>query len=105
MSLFGYPADIIHHKAQLDAWNRVTGFSEVFLKAKVVEEQKLIKNSKGEEVQSMIEVHIEGSHIVTMLDEFVYQKDLGNEIRFRPLHYEVKKNIGTDDVKKLIIYG
>lgn len=105
MSLFGYPTKVIHRMALLDNWNRVYDFDDAPLNAKVVEEQKLIKNAKGEEVHSMIEVHIEGSHVVTLLDEFVYRQDLENEIRFRPLHYEVKKNIGTNDVKKLIIYG
>lgn len=105
MSLFGYPADITHKKAILDAWNRVTGFETVYLKAKVVEEQKLVKNSKGEDVHSIIEAHLEGSHRITENDEFVYVKDLGNEIDFRPQHWEIKKLLGTDDVKKVIVYG
>lgn len=105
MSLFGYPADILHKQPIVDSWGRVTGFEEVYLKAKVVEEQKLVKNSKGEDIHSIIEAHLEGSHHVTEKDEFVYIKDLGLEIDFRPQHWEIKKQLGTDDVKKVIVYG
>ncbi|WP_172369567.1 hypothetical protein [Sporosarcina jiandibaonis] len=110
MSLFGYPAAILHRKAIVDDWGRSAGFDEVPLSAKVVEEQKLIKSSKvenvqGEMVHSSIEVHLEGPHLVTMLDEFVYVTNLAQVIKFRPVHFEVKKHIGTDDVKKVIVYG
>lgn len=105
MSLFGYPADVTHKKALVDIWGRLTGFETVYLKAKVVEEQKLIKNAKGEDIHSIIEVHLEGNHHVTMNDEFIYSRDLGIDIDFRPQHLEIKKIIGTDDMKKLIVYG
>lgn len=110
MSLFGYPATILHKKAIVDDWGRPGGFEDVELSAKVVEEQKLIKstsaeNVQGEMIHSSIEVHLEGPHLVTMVDEFVYVTQLGQTIKFRPVHFEVKKNIGMDDVKKVIVYG
>lgn len=105
MSLFGYPAVITHKKAIVDEWGRPGGFEESILNAKVVEEQKLIKNAEGEEVHSVIEAHLENAQLITMLDEFVYVSKLGPTINFRPQHIEVKKQLATDDVKKVIVYG
>jgi hypothetical protein len=105
MSLFGYPADINHFQATLDSWNRVTGYNLLAKKAKVVEEQKLIKNDKGEEVQSIAEIHLEGAQQVSAHDYFEYVNALGQTIRYDVRHIEIKKQMGTDDVKKVIIYG
>lgn len=105
MSLFGYPADIVHNVATLDSWNRVTGYTPTSKKAKVVEEQKLIRNSEGEEIQSIAEIHLEGNHFVSTNDYFLYTNGLGIEVRYMVRHIEIKKVIGTDDVKKVIIYG
>lgn len=105
MSLFGYPADIIHNVASVDVWNRVTGYTPVSKKAKVVEEQKLIQNAEGEEVHSIAEIHLEGNHNVSTNDYFLYTNGLGQEIKYTIRHIEIKKQLGTDDVKKVIIYG
>ncbi|MBO1515051.1 hypothetical protein [Metabacillus bambusae] len=105
MSLFGYPADIVHNVAILDTWNRITGYNPVAKKAKVVEEQKLIRNAEGEEVHSIAEVHLEGSHSISTNDYFLYTNVLGQEVRYTVRHIEIKKTMGTDDVKKVIIYG
>lgn len=105
MSLFGYPADITHSSAVIDTWNRVTGYNSIPKKAKVVEEQKLIKNDKGEEVISIGEIHLEGTQDVKPQDYFLYTNALGKDIRYDIKHIEIKKNMGTDEVKKVIIYG
>lgn len=105
MSLFGYPADIIHFQAIIDSWNRVTGYNPVSKKAKVIEEQKLIKNAEGEEVQSIAEIHLEGSHAVKTQDYFKYTNALGVDVRYDVRHIEIKKHLGTDDVKKVIVYA
>ncbi|MDF1510595.1 hypothetical protein PZE06_20895 [Robertmurraya sp. DFI.2.37] len=105
MSIFGYPADIIHMIAVLDSWNRVIEYEPVSKKAKVVEEQKLIKNDKGEDVLSIAEIHIEGAQHVKTQDHFIYTNALGMEIRYEVKHIEIKKNLGTDEVKKVVIYG
>ncbi|KYC94368.1 hypothetical protein B4102_3589 [Heyndrickxia sporothermodurans] len=105
MSLFGYPADIIHNVAVIDNWNRVTGYFPLPLKAKVVEEQKLIKNDKGEDVISIGEIHLEGAHEISPQDYFLYTNALGKEIRYNVKHIEIKKNLGTDDVRKVVVYG
>ncbi|MBU5214954.1 hypothetical protein [Heyndrickxia oleronia] len=105
MSLFGYPADIIHNSAILDNWNRVTGYSSIPKKAKVIEEQKLIKNEKGEDIISIAEIHLEGPQNIKTQDYFLYSNALGKEIRYDIKHIEIKKNLGTDDVRKVIVYG
>ncbi|KAB2335083.1 hypothetical protein [Bacillus mesophilum] len=105
MSLFGYPADVIHKSAKLDNWNRVIGYESISKKAKVVEEQKLIKNDKGEDVLSISEIHLEGPQDIKFNDYILYTNALGKENRYDIKHIEVKKNIGTDDVKKVIVYG
>lgn len=105
MSLFGYPATIIHQSAILDSWNRVTGYAPIQKKAKVVEEQKEIKNGLGEEVISIAEIHLEGYHNVSSQDYFDYLNPLGATIRYDVRHIEVKKQLGTDEVKKVIVYA
>ncbi|XKH51318.1 hypothetical protein LG275_03735 [Chryseomicrobium palamuruense] len=105
MSLFGYPATILHKSAQPDDWGRVVLFDDNVRKCKVIEEQKLIRNSKGEEVQSAYEIHLEGNIPITFQDVFVYRQYEEQEITLRPLHILKRKNLGTDITKKVIIYG
>jgi hypothetical protein len=105
MSLFGYPAAVIHYRAQQDNWNRVTGYTPLQKSAKVVEEQKIIKNGKGEEVQSISEIHIEGLQEISVQDYFEYTNALGQIIRYDIKHLEIKKEMGTDNVKKVIVYA
>ncbi|WP_141432418.1 hypothetical protein [Bacillus sp. 03113] len=105
MSLFGYPANITHFSAIIDTWNRVTGYNSISKKAKVVEEQKLVKNDKGEDVVSIGEIHLEGPQVIKTQDYFLYTNALGKEILYDIKHIEIKKNMGTDDVKKVVIYG
>jgi hypothetical protein len=105
MSLFGYPADVVHQVAILDSWNRVTGYNPIPKKAKVVEEQKLIKNDKGEEVISIGEIHLEGAQDIKVQDYFLYTNALGKEIRYDIKHIEIKKLLGTDNVKMVIVYA
>ncbi|MGY6765690.1 hypothetical protein ACW73O_11705 [Faecalibacterium prausnitzii] len=105
MSLFGYPADITHFSAILDSWGRVTGYNQIPKKAKVVEEQKLIKNDKGEDVISIAEIHLEGPQEIKTQDYFLYTNALGKEIRYDIKHIEIKKVLGTDEVKKVVVYG
>ena len=105
MSLFGYPADIVHNVAIMDSWNRITGYKSVSKKAKVVEEQKLIKNAEGEEIHSICEIHLEGDPSVSTNDYFLYTNGLGKELKYSVRHIEIKKQLGTDNVKKVVIYG
>jgi hypothetical protein len=105
MSLFGYPATVVHYQAQLDAWNRVSGYDPQQKAAKVVEEQKLIKNGKGEEVQSIAEIHLGGYQQLTVQDYFEYVNPIGATVRYNIRHIEVKKELGTDRVKKVIVYA
>ncbi|MDD9312643.1 hypothetical protein PUS82_15315 [Cytobacillus firmus] len=105
MSLFGYPATVTHYKAQTDSWNRVTGYIPEVKSAKVVEEQKEIKNGQGEEVQSNAEIHLEGVQDISSNDYFEYVNALGRTIRYDVQHIEIKKQMGTDEVKKVIVYG
>lgn len=105
MSLFGYPATIIHQVAVLDSWNRVSSYNSITKKAKVVEEQKLIKNEKGEEITSIAEIHLEGAQDVKPQDFFLYTNAFGKQVRYDIHHIEIKKQMGTDNVKKVIIYG
>ncbi|RKD20965.1 hypothetical protein BEP19_14865 [Ammoniphilus oxalaticus] len=105
MSLFGYPAAVVHFHSQKDDWGRPLPPVEVIKSAKVVEEQKVIKNNKGEEVQVAYEVHIEGVNPIGFDDYFMYTNALGQEIRIGISHYEIRKHLGTDKVKKVIIYG
>lgn len=105
MSLFGYPATVIHYHSEVDDWGRPLPPTSTARAAKVVEEQKLIKNARGEEVQVAYEIHIEGAIPVGFEDYFLYTNALGFEIRCDVAHFEVKKYLGTDDVKKVIVYG
>jgi hypothetical protein len=105
MSIFGYPAMVIHCHSELDDWGRPLPPIETKRDAKVVEEQKLIKNSRGEDVQIAYTIHIEGAVPISFDDYFLYKDQLGKEIRIDVKHYEVRKYLGTDDVKKVVIYG
>ncbi|MDR7237121.1 hypothetical protein [Neobacillus drentensis] len=105
MSLFGYPATVTHYSALLDSWNRVIGYTDAQKKAKVVEEQKEIKNSKGEEVRSIAEIHLEGPQRINTQDYFLYINSLGENVRYDVMHMETKKEMGTDNVKKVIVYA
>ena len=105
MSLFGYPATVTHYHSELDDWGRPLPPIETERAAKVVEEQRLIKNSRGEDVQIAYTIHIEGAVPLSFDDYFLYVNQLGMEIRTDVAHYEVRKYLGTDDVKKVIVYG
>lgn len=105
MSLFGYPATVRHYHSELDEWGRPLPPAVQECAAKVVEEQRVIRNSRSEEVQIAYTIHIEGAIPLTMDDYFLYTNQLGVEIRSEVAHFEVKKFLGTDEVKKVIIYG
>ncbi len=105
MSLFGYPATVVHWHSEKDEWGRPLAPEATERDAKVVEEQRLIKNSRGEDVQTAYTIHIEGAVPLSFDDYFLYVDQLGAEIRCDVAHYEVRKHLGTDDVKKVIIYG
>jgi hypothetical protein len=114
MSLFGYPATVKHFSAQVDDWGRPAGYTSADKSAKVVEEQKMIRNAQttggmtvadSEYIQSIVEIHLEGSHAVTFEDYFEYVNKLGITMKYDVKHIEVKKELGTDDVKKVIVYG
>jgi hypothetical protein len=105
MSLFGYPATITHYSALLDSWNRVIGYTPAQKKAKVVEEQKEIKNSKSEMVLCIAEIHLEGPQKINNQDYFLYMNSLGETVRYDVMHMETKKEMGTDNVKKVIVYA
>ncbi|GGH17305.1 hypothetical protein [Paenibacillus segetis] len=105
MSIFGYPATVTHFHSEVDDWGRPLPPTESEKAAKVDEEQRLIKNAKGEEVQIAYTIHIEGAVAVGFDDYFLYTNALGLEIRCDVAHFEVRKFLGTDDVKKVIVYG
>lgn len=105
MSIFGYPATITHNAAIKDNWNRVSGYSPTQKNAKVIEQQKLIKNEKGEEIQSIAEIHLEGAQSLSHQDYIEYANALGKTVRYNVKHIEIKKQLGTDEVKKVIIYA
>lgn len=105
MSLFGYPATVTHYRANIDTWGRVSGYTSVTKKAKVVEEQKEIRNAKGEDIQSIAEIHLEGPQLVKTQDYFEYVNAFDQLVRYDVRHIEIKKEMGTDDVKKVIIYA
>jgi hypothetical protein len=105
MSLFGYPATVLHYHSELDDWGRPLPPSETSRAAKVVEEQRLIRNARGEEVQVAYTLHIEGAVPIGFDDYFLYVDQLATEIRVDVAHYEIRKFIGTDNVKKVIVYG
>lgn len=105
MSIFGYPAKVMHYHSELDGWGRPLPPSVQERAAKVVEEQRVIRNSRGEEVQIAYTIHIEGAVPLGTDDYFLYTNQLGLEVRSEVAHFEVKKYMGTDTVKKVIIYG
>lgn len=105
MSLFGYPATVTHYHPGVDDWGRPIPADPVTKAAKVVEEQKLIKNAKGEDIQVAYTVYLEGVNAVGMDDWFIYFNALGDEIRIDVKHYEIRKYLGTDDVKEVVLYG
>lgn len=105
MSLFGYPATVTHFQAQKDSWNRVTGYTSSRKNAKVVEEQKLVRTSEGEEVISIAEIHLKGAQNISTHDYFEYVNALRQTVKYLVKHIEVKKQLGTDQVNKVIIYG
>lgn len=105
MSLFGYPATVTHYQANIDSWGRVSGYISITKNAKVVEEQKEIRNAKGEDIQSIAEIHLEGPQLVRTQDYFEYLNAFDQLVRYDVRHIEIKKEMGTDDVKKVIIYA
>lgn len=105
MSIFGYPATVTHWHSHVDDWGRPLPPTDTVKAAKVVEEQKLIKNARGEEIQVAYEIHIEGAIPISFDDYFEYVNKLAVTIRIDVAHYEVRKFLGTDDVKKVIVYG
>jgi hypothetical protein len=105
MSLFGYPATVTHYKAEIDNWNRAYYHFPEQKSAKVIEEQKIIKNGKGEEIQSIAEIHLEGPQHISFHDYFEYVNGIGEKMRFDVQHIESKKEMGTDNIKKVVIYA
>jgi hypothetical protein len=105
MSLFGYPAKVTHYHSGTDEWGRPLPPVATEKAAKVVEEQKLIRNARGEEIQVAYAIHLEGPNAISFDDYFEYVNALGVAIRCDVAHFEVKKFLGTDEVKKVIIYG
>lgn len=105
MSIFGYPAKVTHYHAELDEWGRPLPPVATIRDAKVVEKQQLIRNGRGEEITVNGEVHVEGAIPLTFDDYFEYVNALGETVRYDVAHYEVRKFLGTDDVKKVIVYG
>ena len=105
MSLFGYPAEVIHQQSLVDNWGRVASYTPQIKAAKVIEEQKEIKNGNGEEIKSIAEIHLEGPQQIGTHDYFEYINAFGQKIRYDVQHIEIKKHLATDDVKKVIVYG
>jgi len=105
MSLFGYPAKVVHYHSEKDEWGRPLPPTATEKPAKVEEEQRLIRNARGEEVQIAYTIHLEGPHAIAFDDYFEYTNALGVTVRCDVAHFEVKKFLGTDDVKKVIVYG
>lgn len=105
MSIFGYPAKVTHYHSDPDEWGRPLPPTAIEKDAKVVEEQRLIKNMRGEEVQIAYVIHLPGANAISLDDYIEYVNALGLTIRVDVAHYEVRKYLGTDDVKKVIVYG
>ncbi|QSF42662.1 hypothetical protein JRJ22_15195 [Paenibacillus tianjinensis] len=105
MSLFGYPATVTHYHPGVDEWGRPIPADPVVKDAKVVEEQKLVKNARGEDIQVAYTVYLEGVNAVGMDDWLMYTNALDIEIRIEVKHYEIRKYLGTDDVKEVVLYG
>lgn len=105
MSIFGYPAKVVHWHSEVDDWGRPFPPTPTEKSAKVVEEQRLIRNGRGEEVQIAYTVFLPGTNAVEFDDYIVYVNKLGVTIRCEIAHIEVRKYLGTDDVKEVIVYG
>ncbi|MBB6689910.1 hypothetical protein H7B90_00700 [Cohnella xylanilytica] len=105
MSLFGYPAKVTHYHSEKDDWGRPLPPISIDKSAKVVEEQRLIKNAKGKEVQIAYTIYLEGVNAVNFDDYFEYVNALGIIVRCGVAHIEVRKYLGTDDVKEVVVYG
>jgi len=105
MSLFGYPAKVVHWHSGKDDWERPLPPIETEKAAKIIEEQRLIRNAKGEEVQIAYTIFLEGVNALSLDDYFEYKNALGEKITIRVSHYEVRKFLGTDDVKEVVVYG
>jgi hypothetical protein len=105
MSLFGYPATVTHFHSELDGWGRPLPPTETERAAKVDEEQRLIKNARGEDIMIAFTIHIEGAVPLGFDDYFQYINQLGVKIRCEVAHFEVKKFLGTEIVKKVKVYG
>ncbi|CAM3706291.1 hypothetical protein COLU111180_04110 [Cohnella lubricantis] len=105
MSIFGYPAKVTHYHSEVDDWGRPLPPTATEKRAKVVEEQRLIKNAKGEDVQIAYAISLEGVNAVGFDDYIEYVNALGITIRCEVAHIEVRKNLGTDDVKEVVVYG
>ncbi|MEI2395589.1 hypothetical protein [Paenibacillus phytohabitans] len=105
MSLFGYPATVIHYHPGVDDWGRPIPADPVIKDAKVVEEQKLVKNAKGEEITVAYTVYLEGINAVGFDDWLLYTDAIGTVVRIDVKHYEIRKYLGTDDVKEVVLYG
>lgn len=105
MSLFGYPAKVTHYHSEMDEWGRPLPPIPTVKSAKVIEEQKLIKNARGEEVQIAYEIQLPGINAVGFDDYIEYVNAVGITITCEVAHIEVRKFLGTDDVKEVIVYG
>ncbi|WP_339816786.1 hypothetical protein MKZ15_15395 [Paenibacillus sp. FSL R7-0216] len=105
MSLFGYPAKVVHWHSEVDDWGRPLPPTPTDKSAKVVEEQRLIRNSRGEDVQIAYTIFLPGLNAVGFDDYIVYANKLGVTIRCDIAHIEVRKYLGTDDVKEVVVYG
>jgi hypothetical protein len=105
MSIFGYPAKVVHWHSVKDDWGRPLPPTPTEKSAKVVEEQRLIRNARGEEVQIAYTIFLPGLNAVGFDDYIVYVNKLGVTIRCDIAHIEVRKYLGTDDVKEVVVYG
>ena len=105
MSIFGYPAKVMHYHSETDDWGRPLPPTPIEKSAKVVEEQRLIKNARGEDVQIAYEIQLPGINAVGFDDYIEYVNAVGITIRCDIAHIEVRKYLGTDDVKEVVVYG
>ncbi|MGP0583701.1 hypothetical protein [Paenibacillus timonensis] len=105
MSIFGYPAKVVHWHSEKDSWGRPLPPTPTEKSAKVVEEQRLIRNARGEEIQIAYTISLPGVNAVGFDDYIEYINKLSVTIRCEVAHLEVRKYLGTDDVKEVIVYG
>lgn len=105
MSLFGYPAKVVHWHSEVDDWGRPLPPTPIEKAAKVVEEQRLVRNGRGEEIQIAYTIFLEGVNAVGFDDYIEYVNAVGVKIRCDIAHIEVRKYLGTDDVKEVVVYG